>query len=88
MLGNLIYLPSREIGVIDFNRWDFGDPYEEFYKLQSFSRETSPLFSYGQILGYFDGEVPESFWTFSKALCCTYFVVLSYMGYSIWKQAS
>ncbi|EOL41639.1 hypothetical protein RV11_GL002839 [Enterococcus phoeniculicola] len=65
-VGNLIYLPSREIGVIDFNRWDFGDPYEEFYKLQSFSRETSPLFSYGQILGYFDGEVPESFWTFQK----------------------
>ena len=35
-VGNFIYLPTRQVGVIDFNRWDFGDPYEEFYKLQFF----------------------------------------------------
>ena len=28
--GNLIYMENGEIGVIDFNRWEVGDPYEEF----------------------------------------------------------
>ena len=37
-VGNFIYLPTRQVGVIDFNRWDFGDPYEEFYKLQFFKK--------------------------------------------------
>ena len=33
--GNLIYTDNGLIGVIDFNRWEVGDPYEEFYKLES-----------------------------------------------------
>ena len=31
--GNLIYTDNGLIGVIDFNRWEVGDPYEEFYKV-------------------------------------------------------
>ncbi|EGO8520698.1 aminoglycoside phosphotransferase family protein [Enterococcus faecalis] len=65
-VGNFIYLPTRQVGVIDFNRWDFGDPYEEFYKLQFFSRNVSPLFAYGQLQGYFAGKVPTLFWQFQK----------------------
>lgn len=37
------------IGVIDFNRWEVGDPYEEFYKLESFARELSVPYCIGQI---------------------------------------
>lgn len=60
--GNLIYMPNGEIGVIDFNRWEVGDPYEEFYKLESFGIEVSIPYSIGQIDAYFNDEIPEEFW--------------------------
>jgi aminoglycoside phosphotransferase (APT) family kinase protein len=59
--GNLVF-SGDGIGVIDFNRWEIGDPYEEFYKLESFGREVSVPFARGQIDAYFGGEVPEGFW--------------------------
>ena len=61
--GNLIYVPDGSIGVIDFNRWEVGDPYEEFYKLESFGIEISVPYCIGQIDAYFDDDVPEDFWT-------------------------
>ncbi len=60
--GNLIYMEDGTIGAIDFNRWEVGDPYEEFYKLESFAREISIPYCIGQIKAYFDDNVPESFW--------------------------
>ncbi len=61
--GNLILTPDHKIGVIDFNRWGIGDPYEEFHKLKSFATDTSIPYCIGQINAYFEGEVPEDFWT-------------------------
>ena len=61
--GNLIYMQDGSIGVIDFNRWEVGDPYEEFYKLESFGIEISVPYCIGQIDAYFDDDVPEDFWT-------------------------
>lgn len=60
--GNLIYTAGGSIGVIDFNRWEVGDPYEEFYKLQSFGIENSIPYCVGQIDAYFDDQIPEDFW--------------------------
>ena len=60
--GNLIYTPDGQVGIIDFNRWECGDPYEEFYKLQSFTVEESIPFAIGEIHGYFNGEPPKEFW--------------------------
>ena len=60
--GNLIYTPEGSLGVIDFNRWETADPYEEFYKLESFGREISVPYCAGQIDAYFGGAVPEDFW--------------------------
>ncbi|MFW5788258.1 MAG: aminoglycoside phosphotransferase family protein [Halanaerobiales bacterium] len=60
-VGNLILTPDDTLGVIDFNRWDYGDPYEEFYKMMMFSREVSIPFARGQIYGYFGDEIPEDF---------------------------
>lgn len=60
--GNLIHTKDGSIGVIDFNRWEVGDPYEEFYKLESFGVEISIPYCIGQIEGYFDNRVPEDFW--------------------------
>ncbi|MGL5717228.1 MAG: aminoglycoside phosphotransferase family protein [Paraclostridium sp.] len=61
-IGNLIYTNNKDIGVIDFNRWKCGDPYEEFYKLQSFTVSKSIPFAIGQLHGYFKGEPPIEFW--------------------------
>ena len=60
--GNLIYSGDGTIGVIDFNRWEVGDPYEEFYKLESFGTELSVPYCIGQIDAYFQGGIPEGFW--------------------------
>lgn len=60
--GNLIYTPSGRIGVIDYNRWKTGDPYEEFYKLECFAAEYSVPFVKGLITSYFEGNIPERFW--------------------------
>jgi len=60
--GNLILLPDHRIGVIDFNRWDVGDPYEEFYKPESFGIESSIPYCIGQIQSYFNDQVPDGFW--------------------------
>ncbi len=60
--GNLIFSEGAPIGVIDFNRWEVGDPYEEFYKLESFGLESSVPYCRGQIDAYFDDNVPMDFW--------------------------
>ncbi len=59
--GNLVLTPERKLGVIDFNRWDYGDPFEDFYKMEMFSRELSVPFCRGQLDGYFPGGIPEEF---------------------------
>lgn len=60
--GNLILTKEGKVGVIDFNRWDIADPYEEFYKLECFSSAISVPFSKGQIDAYFNHKVPNDFW--------------------------
>ncbi|WP_312116477.1 phosphotransferase family protein [Brevibacillus reuszeri] len=63
-VGNLIVHNRTYAGVIDFNRYDWGDPIHEFTKLAFFSRESSVPFCQGQIAGYFQkaGEI-DSFWS-------------------------
>lgn len=60
--GNLILTSNGKIGVIDFNRWEIGDPYEEFYKLESFGVELSIPYCIGQIDSYFENQIPLQFW--------------------------
>jgi len=59
--GNLIYMEDGHLGVIDFNRLTVTDPYESFYKLQSFARNISVLYAIGQIHAYFDDGIPDDF---------------------------
>lgn len=61
-VGNLILDSHRQIGIIDFNRWECGDKYEEFYKIQSFDLEVSIPFAIGQVDGYFNFQPPDEFW--------------------------
>jgi len=59
-IGNIIISPNSKIGVIDFNRMDFGDPWEEFNRV-GFSLRISIPFTLGQIHGYFNNQVPDLF---------------------------
>nr|WP_312855483.1 aminoglycoside phosphotransferase family protein [Litoribacterium kuwaitense] len=62
-LGNIIVNDKKFAGVIDFNRYDWGDPFHEFLKIGIFSRGVSIPFSVGQIRGYFDHVEPDDyFW--------------------------
>ncbi|GAA0375685.1 aminoglycoside phosphotransferase family protein [Bacillus horti] len=60
--GNLIVKDQSYGGVIDFGRFDWGDPIHEFIKVGLFSTEVSIPFSIGQIKGYFKEGIPEYFW--------------------------
>lgn len=60
--GNLIVSEGALAGVIDFNRYDWGDPFHEFLKIGMFSVEVSVPFSIGQIHGYFNGDPSTQFW--------------------------
>jgi len=59
-IGNMLITPKNALAVIDFNRLDFGDPWEEFNRI-IWSAAESPLFASGQINGYFDNEIPTYF---------------------------
>ena len=59
--GNFILTVDQKIVPIDFNRFDYGDPWEEFNRIV-WSKDNSPAFASGQVDGYFDGVVPEEFW--------------------------
>ena len=60
-IGNFIIGENHEIFVIDFDRFDFGDPWEEFNRIV-WSAQVSTPFASGMIDGYFDNEVPDLFW--------------------------
>jgi len=59
-VGNMIITPAGELGIIDFNRLDYGDPWEEFNRI-TWCVIKSPLFASGYINGYFDNVVPDLF---------------------------
>jgi len=59
-IGNMLITPENTLAVIDFNRLDFGDPWEEFNRI-IWSATESPLFASGQINGYFDDKIPPDF---------------------------
>ena len=59
-IGNMLITSENNIAVIDFNRLDFGAPWEEFNRI-SWSASESPLFASGQINGYFEAEIPPDF---------------------------
>ena len=60
-IGNMMLDSSGKLVIIDFNRNDFGDPWEEFNRIV-WCVHASPLFASGMVNGYFDNEVPMDFW--------------------------
>lgn len=52
---------DKQLYIIDFNRNDFGDPWEEFNRIV-WCAQAAPLFATGMVNGYFDNDVPVQFW--------------------------
>ena len=59
-IGNMM-IENGKLFIIDFNRNDFGDPWEEFNRIVWCAQKT-PLFASGMVNGYFNNEVPMKFW--------------------------
>ena len=59
-IGNMM-IEDGKIVIIDFDRSDVGDPWEEFNRIV-WTAQASPLFASGLVDGYFAGEVPMDFW--------------------------
>lgn len=60
-VGNMMIGNDKQLYIIDFNRNDFGDPWEEFNRIV-WCAQAAPLFANGMVNGYFDNDVPIEFW--------------------------
>ena len=60
-IGNMMIDRNGTLTVIDFDRDDFGDPWEEFNRIV-WSAQAAPAFASGMVDGYFNGNVPTEFW--------------------------
>lgn len=60
-IGNLMIDSNGKLMVIDFNRNEYGDPWEEFNRIV-WCAQAAPFLATGMVDGYFAGEVPNEFW--------------------------
>lgn len=68
--GNMMVDKQGRLFIIDFDRDDFGDPWEEFNRIV-WCAQLSPAFSSGLVDGYFDGQVPMDFWNLLALYICS-----------------
>jgi aminoglycoside phosphotransferase (APT) family kinase protein len=59
-IGNMIISPGNVLSIIDWNRPDYGDPWEEFNRIV-WSAAVSSHFAAGQLVGYFGGQPSIAF---------------------------
>lgn len=60
-IGNMMIDRAGKLYIVDFNRNDFGDPWEEFNRIV-WCAQKSAFFASGMVDGYFDFDVPAGFW--------------------------
>jgi aminoglycoside phosphotransferase (APT) family kinase protein len=56
--------------IIDFDRDDYGDPWEEFNRIV-WCAQVAPYFASGMVDGYFAGKVPAKFWQLLALYICS-----------------
>lgn len=59
-IGNMM-IENGKLSIIDFDRFDFGDPWEEFNRIV-WCAQSAPHFATGMVNGYFSGTPPIEFW--------------------------
>ena len=69
-IGNMMLDQNGVLAVIDFDRDDFGDPWEEFNRIV-WCAQVAPAFASGMVDGYFDNNVPVEFWGLLALYICS-----------------
>ncbi len=69
-IGNMMIDDCGVLTVIDFEKDDYGDPWEEFNRIV-WCAQCSSRFASGMVDGYFDGEVPRDFWALLALYICS-----------------
>lgn len=69
-IGNMMIDKDGVLTIIDFDRDDYGDPWEEFNRIV-WCAQTAPAFASGMVDGYFGGEVPMEFWKLLALYICS-----------------
>jgi aminoglycoside phosphotransferase (APT) family kinase protein len=60
-IGNMMIDTDGNLIIIDFEKQDVGDPWEEFNRIV-WCAQAAPAFAAGMVDGYFNGTVPMKFW--------------------------
>ena len=69
-IGNMMIDREGKLVIIDFDKDDFGDPWEEFNRIV-WCAQAAPMFASGLVDGYFDGAVPMEFWRLLALYICS-----------------
>jgi len=69
-VGNMMIDREGVLTIIDFDRDDFGDPWEEFNRIV-WCAQAVPAFASGMVDGYFGGQVPIEFWRLLALYICS-----------------
>lgn len=69
-IGNMMIDRNGVLTIIDFDRDDFGDPWEEFNRIV-WCAQAAPAFATGMVDGYFDGNIPMEFWKLLALYICS-----------------
>lgn len=69
-IGNMMLTRDGVLTVIDFEKQDAGDPWEEFNRIV-WSAQAAPAFASGMVDGYFGGTVPMDFWKLLALYICS-----------------
>ena len=69
-IGNMMVDRAGQLVIIDFDRDDYGDPWEEFNRIV-WCAQATPAFASGMVDGYFGGNVPKEFWRLLALYICS-----------------
>ena len=69
-IANMMIDSKGQLTIIDFDRDDYGDPWEEFNRIV-WCAQAAPAFASGMVDGYFNGEVPMDFWKLLALYICS-----------------
>ncbi|MBQ9121638.1 MAG: phosphotransferase [Clostridia bacterium] len=69
-IGNMMVDSGGRLVIIDFDKDDYGDPWEEFNRI-AWCAQAAPYFAAGMVDGYFDCAVPSEFWSLLALYICS-----------------
>ena len=69
-IGNMMIHRDGTLYIIDFDRDDWGDPWEEFNRIV-WCAQAAPYFATGMVDGYFDSQVSLAFWELLALYICS-----------------